>query len=210
MGEDTEQVEEPIEELDVEDKARDKIAKELEEIRRRKTRTNKRRFLTNKEDYVLFAGIGYGIFFAALLVGMSSGIFGSSTTLDHKASETFLDTGEECLNIEDQPWILIFPENDAEYFDLSGRNLPNGYALMNYTVLESREGSWSVATSEETITQVSSGRSSMQAPFDDLSVGDYRIKFTVNVYNQSDDLVNASLVEDWQLSLIHISDPTRL
>ena len=106
MGEDIEQVEEPIEEVDVEDKARDKIAKELEEIRRRKTRTDKRRFLTNKEDYVLFAGIGYGIFFAALLVGMSSGIFGSSTTLDHKASETFLDTGEECVNIEDDPWIL--------------------------------------------------------------------------------------------------------
>ena len=110
-----EQVDEPIEDLDVEEKARDKIAKELEEIRRRKTKTNKRRFLSNKEDYVLFAGIGYGILFAALLVGMSSGIFGSSTTLDHKASETFLDTGEECLNIEDQPWILIFPENDAEY-----------------------------------------------------------------------------------------------
>ena len=196
MGEDIEQVEEPIEEVDVEDKARDKIAKELEEIRRRKTRTDKRRFLTNKEDYVLFAGIGYGIFFAALLVGMSSGIFGSSTTLDHKASETFLDTGEECVNIEDDPWILIFPENDAEYFDLSGRNLPTGYALMNYTVFESSEGI--AVISDETITQVSGGKSSMQAPFDDLNVGDYRIKFTVDVYNQSYDLVNASLVEEWQ------------
>ena len=196
MGEDIEQVEEPIEEVDVEDKARDKIAKELEEIRRRKTRTDKRRFLTNKEDYVLFAGIGYGIFFAALLVGMSSGIFGSSTTLDHKASETFLDTGEECVNIEDDPWILIFPENDAEYFDLSGRNLPAGYALMNYTVFESSEGI--AVISDETISQVSGGKSSMQAPFDDLNVGDYRIKFTVDVYNQSDDLDNASLVEEWQ------------
>ena len=86
MGEELEQSDEPIEEFDVEQKARDKITRELEEIRRRKTKTSKRRFLSNKEDYILFAGIGYGIFFAILLFGMSSGIFGSSTTLDYKAS----------------------------------------------------------------------------------------------------------------------------
>ena len=195
MGEELEQVDEPIEEVDVEEKARDKIAKELEEIRRRKTKTSKRRFLTNKEDYVLFAGIGYGALFAILLVGMSSGIFGSSTTLDHKASQTFLDTGEECLNIEDQPWILIFPENDAEYLDLSGRNLPSGYSLMNYTIMESIDGSWNDVVSEETIVEVAGAKSSMKAPFDELEVGEYRITFIVEVYNQSTDLENASLVD---------------
>ena len=195
MGEELEQVDEPIEEVDIEEKARDKIAKELEEIRRRKTKTSKRRFLTNKEDYVLFAGIGYGALFAILLVGMSSGIFGSSTTLDHKASQTFLDTGEECLNIEDQPWILIFPENDAEYLDLSGRNLPSGYSLMNYTIMESVDGSWNDVVSEETIVEVASAKSSMKAPFDELEVGEYRITFIVEVYNQSTDLQNASLVD---------------
>ena len=195
MGEELEQVDEPIEEVDVEEKARDKIAKELEEIRRRKTKTSKRRFLTNKEDYVLFAGIGYGALFAILLVGMSSGIFGSSTTLDHKASQTFLDTGDECLNIEDQPWILIFPENDAEYLDLSGRNLPSGYSLMNYTIMESVEGTWNDVVSEETIVEVAGAKSSMKAPFDELEVGEYRITFIVEVYNQSTDLENASLVD---------------
>ena len=195
MGEELEQVDEPIEESDVEEKARDKIAKELEQIRRRKTKTSKRRFLTNKEDYVLFAGIGYGILFAILLVGMSSGIFGSSTTLDHKASQTFLDTGEECLNIEDEPWILIFPENDAEYLDLSARNLPTGYSLMNYTIMEYVGESWSDVVSEEVIAQVSGAKSSMKAPFDELDVGEYRIQFTVEVYNQSTDLVNASIVD---------------
>jgi len=195
MGEELEQVDEPIEESDVEEKARDKIAKELEQIRRRKTKTSKRRFLTNKEDYVLFAGIGYGILFAILLVGMSSGIFGSSTTLDHKASQTFLDTGEECLNIEDEPWILIFPENDAEYLDLSARNLPTGYSLMNYTIMEYVGESWSDVVSEEVIAQVSGAKSSMKAPFDELDVGEYRIQFTVQVYNQSTDLGNASIVD---------------
>ena len=195
MGEELEQVDEPIEGSDVEEKARDKIAKELEQIRRRKTKTSKRRFLTNKEDYVLFAGIGYGVLFAILLVGMSSGIFGSSTTLDHKASQTFLDTGEECLNIEDEPWILIFPENDAEYLDLSARNLPAGYSLMNYTIMEYVGESWSDVVSEEVIAQVSGAKSSMKAPFDELDVGEYRIQFTVQVYNQSTDLENASIVD---------------
>jgi len=195
MGEELEEVDEPIEEIDIEEKARDKIAKELEEIRRRKTKTSKRRFLTNKEDYVLFAGIGYGALFAILLVGMSSGIFGSSTTLDHKASQTFLDTGDECLNIEDQPWILIFPENDAEYLDLSGRNLPSGYSLMNYTIMESVDGSWNDVASEETIVEVAGEKSSMKAPFDELEVGEYRITFIVEVYNQSTDIDNASLVD---------------
>ena len=195
MGEELEQVDEPIEESDIEEKARDKIAKELEQIRRRKTKTSKRRFLTNKEDYVLFAGIGYGVLFAILLVGMSSGIFGSSTTLDHKASQTFLDTGEECLNIEDEPWILIFPENDAEYLDLSARNLPAGYSLMNYTIMEYVGESWSDVVSEEVIAQVSGAKSSMKAPFDELDVGEYRVQFTVEVYNQSTDLENASIVD---------------
>ncbi len=197
MGEEIEEVDEPIVDDDVEEKVKDKIGKELEEIRRRKTKTSKRRFLTNMEDYVLFAGIGYGILFAALLIGMSSGIFGSSTTLDHKASETFLDTGDECLNIEDDPWILIFPENDAEYLDLSGRNLPSGYALMNYSIYELSDSVETLVISEESISQVSGKKSSMQASFDELNVGEYRIVFTVDIYDQGVDLVNATLVEDW-------------
>ena len=195
MGEEIEQSAEPIEEVDVEQKARDKITRELEEIRRRKTKTSKRRFLSNKEDYILFAGIGYGIFFAVLLFGMSSGIFGSSTTLDYKASETFLDTGDECQNIEDQPWVHMFPENDAEYFDLSGRNLPDGYAYMNYTILNYVGESWLLNSTDDTIVQVSGGKSEFRAPFDELEVGEYRIILLVQVYNQSDDLVNASLIE---------------
>jgi len=195
MGEELEQSDEPIEEVDVEQKARDKITRELEEIRRRKTKTSKRRFLSNKEDYILFAGIGYGIFFAVLLFGMSSGIFGSSTTLDYKASETFLDTGDECQNIEDQPWVHMFPENDAEYFDLSGRNLPDGYAYMNYTILNYVGESWLENSTDDTIVQVSGGKSEFRAPFDELDVGEYRIILLVQVYKQSDDLVNASLIE---------------
>lgn len=197
MGEDTEEVEQPTAEDEQEQKASDKIGKELDEIRRRKIGNNKSRFFTNKEDYVLFAGIGYGIFFAILLFGMSSGIFGSSTTLDHKASETFLDTGDECLNTDDQPWLHIFPENDGEYFELAGRNLPEGFSLMNYTITDSSDDSSQLVQSDEAIVEVSSSRSNLKAPFKELEVGEYTIKLTIDVYNQSDDLANASLVEDW-------------
>ena len=197
MGEDVEEVEQPTAEDEQEQKASDKIGKELEQIRRRKIGNNKSRFFTNKEDYVLFAGIGYGIFFAILLFGMSSGIFGSSTTLDHKASETFLDTGDECLNTDDQPWLHIFPENDGEYFELAGRNLPEGFSLMNYTITDSSGDSSQLIQSEEAVVEVSSSRSNLKAPFNELEVGEYTIKLTIDVYNQSDDLANASLVEDW-------------
>ena len=197
MGEDVEEVEQSTAEDEQEQKASDKIGKELEQIRRRKIGNNKSRFFTNKEDYVLFAGIGYGIFFAILLFGMSSGIFGSSTTLDHKASETFLDTGDECLNTDDQPWLHIFPENDGEYFELAGRNLPEGFSLMNYTITDSSGDSSQLIQSEEAVVEVSSSRSNLKAPFNELEVGEYTIKLTIDVYNQSDDLANASLVEDW-------------
>ena len=197
MGEDVEEVEQPTGEDEQEQKASDKIGKELDQIRRRKIGNNKSRFFTNKEDYVLFAGIGYGIFFAILLFGMSSGIFGSSTTLDHKASETFLDTGDECLNTDDQPWLHIFPENDGEYFELAGRNLPEGFSLMNYTITDSSGDSSQLIQSEEAVVEVSSSRSNLKAPFNELEVGEYTIKLTIDVYNQSDDLANASLVEDW-------------
>ena len=89
----------------------------------------------------------------------------------------------------------MFPENDAEYFDLSGRNLPAGYAYMNYTILNYVGESWLLNSTDDTIVQVSGGKSEFKAPFDELEVGEYRIILLVQVYNQSDDLVNASLIE---------------
>ena len=48
MGEEHEQVDEPIEEVDVEDKAKDKIAKELEDIDVGKPKPAKEDFLLTK------------------------------------------------------------------------------------------------------------------------------------------------------------------
>ena len=194
MGDENIEHAEVVEEVDTEQRARDKVAREISEIRRRRTKTEKKRFLSNKEDYVLFAGIGYGVLFALILFGMSSGIFGSSTTLDHKASETFLDTGEECEDIADTPWIHIFPENDLEYMSLAGHNLVDGFALMNYTITEVGNSEWQ-GVSEVVVEEVDDGRAYFKAPFETLGVGEYEIDFEVTILNSSN-LTTASIVED--------------
>ncbi len=194
MGDENIEPADVIGEVDVEQRTTDKVAREISEIRRRRTKTEKKRFLSNKEDYVLFAGIGYGLLFALVIFCMSSGIFGSSTTLDHKASQTFLDTGEECEDIEDTPWIHIFPENDLEYLSLAGHNLVDGFALMNYTITEAGNTEWQGVT-EEVIEEVEDGRAYLKAPFDTLGVGEYEIEFSITIYNSSN-LSIASVVED--------------
>ena len=185
---------EDIAEVDVEQKARDKVAKEISEIRRRRSKDKKKRFLTNKEDYVLFAGLGYGALFALVIFCMSSGIFGSSATLDQKASQTFLDTGEECENIEDTPWIHIFPENDLEYFSLAGHNLEEGFALMNYSITEIGNDDWA-GISNEIVEDVKDERAYFEASYESLGIGEYQLYFEVTIFNNSD-IENASIVED--------------
>ena len=114
-------------------RAKDKEAKELQEIRQRRLGSG-RRFLSNIEDYVLMVGVVYGMLFA--LFSMSSGILGNSTSPDHTASTTFLDIGDECEEITDEPWLNIFPNPDRELFSVAGHNLPNGVAFLNYTFLK--------------------------------------------------------------------------
>ena len=54
---------------------------------------------------VRLMGIAYGMIYGALILSMSSGLLGQSTSLDHSASTTFLDIGDECIEIDDEPWI---------------------------------------------------------------------------------------------------------
>ena len=91
---------------DEQSKARDREGKELQEIRQRRSGGG-RMFLSNIEDFVLLGGIVYGLVFAMLLFSMSSGMLGNSTALDHTASTTFLDIGDECTEITDEPWLNL-------------------------------------------------------------------------------------------------------
>ena len=189
----------PKESLDPETKIRDKTAKELSTIRRRRTNDSKS-FLSSKEDLVLFGGIVYAGVFALLLFAMSSGMVGNTTSIDHKASTTFLDIGDECEEITDKPWMHIFPDSDRELFSIAGHNLPLGVAVLNYTILELHDESEVVVSSEETTRAVAgegettAGRASHRATYSELEAGHYEITLRITVYNDSD-IQNATIVE---------------
>ena len=183
-------------------KAKDKEAKELQEIRQRRSGGG-RRFLSNIEDFVLMGGLAYGLLFALLLFSMSSGMLGNSTSLDHTASTTFLDIGDECTEITDEPWLNIFPDPDQELFSVAGHNLPNGAAYLNYTFFTvMSEGTKAIVDEEygsnetvRTINKVdqSYGRAYFKAPYAELPEGHYELKFSVTVYEERNTSSNMTM-----------------
>ncbi len=188
-------------------KSRDKEAKELQEIRQRRLGGGKL-FLSKIEDFVLMGGIAYGILFALLLFSMSSGVFGNTTALDHKASTTFLDIGDECEEISEEPWLNIFPDPDRELFSIAGHNLPNGVAFLNYSIAEA-DGEKQLQLTDETTriieeTENSSGRAYFQAPYSELTEGDYDLVFRVSVRegtNASSPIVMQSMTKTMTFEL---------
>ena len=134
MGEGRVDSHDETEHVDHETKARNKISKELLEIRNRRSGDSKHSFLSKKENFVLAGGIIYTILYTLLIFGMTSGTLGNSTTIDHSASKTFLDIGGECDQITDEPWILIFPNEDEKVFSMYGYNFPSGHGVGTYTM----------------------------------------------------------------------------
>ena len=170
----------------------DPLLKELNEIRRRRTDGDKRSMFTKKENPVLLMGIAYGILYGALILSMSSGLLGQSTSLDHSASTTFLDIGDECLEIDDEPWILIFPNEDAEQFSLNAYNLPAGTAVLEYNIqnTDSTESSAPTQVERRLVNEVN--RVNAKADYSTLSEGDYEVILTVTLYNNTEDAKNRS------------------
>ena len=183
-------------------KAKDRESKELQEIRQRRMGGG-RRFLSKIEDFVLLGGIAYGVLFALLLFSMSSGTLGNSTGLDYTASTTFLDIGDECTEITEEPWLNIFPDPDQELFSIAGHNLPNGEAYLNYTFLSmSGDGTKTTVSedygSNETVRTIkkadrSNGRAFFKAPYSELPEGHYELKFRVTVYEERNTSSNLTL-----------------
>ena len=181
--------------------AKDKEAKELQEIRQRRLGSG-RRFLSNIEDYVLMVGVVYGMLFALLLFSMSSGILGNSTSLDHTASTTFLDIGDECEEITDEPWLNIFPNPDRELFSVAGHNLPNGVAFLNYTFFEVVNEDTKALVEDDfgangttrfiNKADESNGRAYFRAPYSELPEGHYELQFQIVV--REDIALNSTVV----------------
>ena len=184
---------------DPDSKIKDKALKELAEIRQRRLGRGKK-FLTNIEDYVLFGGVMYGGVFALLLFSMSSGMLGDSTTFDHTASTTFLDSGDECLQITNEPWLQVYLRPDIELFSISGHNLPEGFALLRYSIFELSDGQVMEVENHTNSTwkpvnlsENPGGRAYFKAPYEELGSGLYKLNFFIDVYDQRD-LMNGTLL----------------
>jgi uncharacterized membrane protein len=201
MAKDSTDVTSAIEPSEEHHRTRDKEAKELQEIRQRRMGGG-RMFLSNIEDFVLMGGIAYGIMFALLLFSMSSGMLGNSTALDHTASTTFLDIGDECEEITDEPWLNIFPAPDQELFSIAGHNLPNGVAYLNYTYLEHVNEDTKALVDEpygsNGTTRIinkadqNHGRAYFKAPYSELPEGHYELRFELTVMESAE--ADAALV----------------
>ena len=184
---------------DPDSKIKDKALKELAEIRQRRLGRGKK-FLTNIEDYVLFGGVMYGGVFALILFSMSSGMLGNSTTFDHTASTTFLDSGDECLQITNEPWLQVYMRPDIELFSISGHNLPEGFALLRYSIFELSDGQVMEVENHTNSTwkpvnlsENPGGRAYFKAPYEELGSGLYKLNFFIDVYDQRD-LINGTLL----------------
>ena len=154
----------------------DKVSKELANIRKRRNTDSKRRFPSAIEDWTLIAGIGYGLIYALLIFGMSAGVFGKSTSLDHWASDTFLDSGDQCEELSDTPWIHIYPDNDAESLKIQGKNLEEGLYTIQWTITPDEGDSNDTIEGEN----LDSRRASVD--FEEWSTGEYDVYIIVKVY----------------------------
>ena len=168
----------------VDSKPVDKISKELANIRKRRNTSSTRRFPSAIEDWTLLAGIGYGALYALLIFGMSAGIFGESTSLDHWASDTFLDAGEQCEELSDTPWIHAYPDNDVEVLKISGRNLATGLTVINWTVTPLGDNA------EEPFQGEVLEKNNARLDFEEWETGNYEITVLVDIYEIGSNLTN--------------------
>ncbi len=168
----------------VDSKPVDKISKELANIRKRRNTSSTRRFPSAIEDWTLLAGIGYGGLYALLIFGMSAGVFGESTSLDHWASDTFLDAGEQCEELSDTPWIHAYPDNDVEVLKISGRNLATGLTVINWTVTPLGENAGEPFQGE--VLEKNNAR----LDFEEWETGNYDVTVLVDIYQIGSNLTN--------------------
>ena len=175
---------EPVPEDSGDTKPIDKVSKELAGIRKRRNTDSKNRFPSAIEDWTLLAGLGYGALYAMLLFGMSSGVFGESTSLDHWASDTFLDSGDQCEEVLDTPWIHAYPDNDVESVKISGRNLAQGIVVLN----------WSVSASDGGIEPLPSqgevNKKNLKIDYAAWEIGTYELVITIDLYVPGTDMDN--------------------
>ena len=172
----------------------DSLLKELNEIRRRRTDGDNRSMFAKKENPVLFVGVMYGILYGVLILSMSSGMLGQSTAMDHGASNTFLDIGEDpCNEVDEEPWIHIFPNEDSEVFSLNVYNLPAGYAVLTYNIVEAGTSSSSNPSETTRTLEDENNRVHAKADYSELDEGNYVVSLSIEMYDTKESAENDSI-----------------
>ena len=171
------------------------VSKELASIRRRRVNDKGKRFPTQVEDFVLILGFVYGALFALLLFSMSSGVFGDSTWMDHAASQTFLDRGDECNEVTETAWVHIYTDNDNEAISIGGYNLPEGVAEVQsrYLIVEENSKTFYNDTYEN-ITVGDSGRLDTSVSFHGMEEDHYKLVVSIRMK----DSVEGPYLEDFE------------
>ena len=150
--------------------------------------TKEKDFQLKVEDFVLILGFVYGALFALLLFSMSSGVFGDSTWMDHAASQTLLDRGDECNEISETP-VHLYTDNDNEAIAIGGYNLDQGLAFVNssfFEVVDENTERFELKQ-EENMTVSSSGTVETSVSFHDLDEATYRLEVSISVDKSTDD-----------------------
>ena len=116
---------------------------------------------------------------------------------DHSASTTFLDIGDECVEIDDEPWILIFPNEDEERFSLNAYNLPAGIAVLEYNIVSDNADENSPPTRVERVLDDEVNRVHAKEDYSTLGEGDYEVILSVSLYNNTDDASSGANVTEF-------------
>ena len=123
---------------------------------------------------------------------------------DFILTKSFDHDFSKLIEIIGSSWDIIYLGASQWLWDGIKRSETNFYRPNQNT-----NGSFAVLYNRSSFRQLIEEIDSMKAPFDELEVGEYRITFIVEVYNQSTDLENASLVDGGETLTKNIDFPPK-
>ena len=96
-----------------EEHKQDRIDKELDRIKKRRS-DGGRRFIRGFEDIVLFSGVVYGALFLVTMTVLSSGqLMADEVGVDHYLSTTIVDPGPECIDNSNNTWLKVWIDENV-------------------------------------------------------------------------------------------------
>ncbi|MBT3652797.1 MAG: small multi-drug export protein, partial [Euryarchaeota archaeon] len=105
----------------------------------------------------------------------------------------FLDIGDVCTEIADEPWIHIFPNEVDEVFSLNVYNLPAGYAELTYNIVEKGTSSSSNPSMTSRVLEDENNRVHAKADYSTLDEGNYVVSLSIEMFETKENAENDSI-----------------